>query len=175
MDPYAPPKAELADYEPSGNEATRRSLIAHEVQLKSIGTLYVFVATNAALIGGLAYAAASTAPFPPWTVAALFAVACACGALGFGFRALRPWVRAPGAIAAGLGMIVPPVGTLIGAYVLYLMFCARGRAILAPGYAAIVAATPQVKYRRTIGDWIAIAFVIAIVAALALTLLTQIR
>jgi formate/nitrite transporter FocA (FNT family) len=49
-----------------------------------------------------------------------------------------------------------PIGTLIGAYVLYLMFGQKGRQILSPTYQDIIAATPQVRYQRSTADWIAL-------------------
>jgi hypothetical protein len=175
VDPYAPPKSDLVDHEEAatGAEATRRALIAHEVQLKAVGTLCLF---GVAFAGAWLYLLSVLAPVRQWwTYAVALAIAAALATLGVGFRRLRPWVRAPGTVLAVLAIAAVPVGTLMGPYVLYLMYCARGRAILAPGYAAVIAATPQVKYRRTIGDWIAIGFVIAILLALALTLVSAAR
>ena len=85
------------------------------------------------------------------------------GVLGYGFRRLRPWVRIPATLVAVPGLFAIPLGTLIQAYILYLMFSAKGRVVLGSGYAGIVAATPHLRYRRTVGDWIALGIVVALI------------
>ena len=171
FNPYAPPKALVEDIDPetSAAEATRRAHIAHERQLKSVGLLFYL---STAMLGVSALApvivGGSRAEWP--VVALLAALALAAAATGYGFRALRPWVRYPGAAFAAIGLLAVPVGTLINGYILYLMFGARGRVVLAPEHAAIVAATPTVRYRRTIGDWIALGLLVALLVGMALLL-----
>jgi hypothetical protein len=63
------------------------------------------------------------------------------------------------------------VGTLIHAYILYLLWCEKGRRVLAADYAAIIQATPQVRYKRTVGDWIALALLLLLVVGFAAMLL----
>jgi hypothetical protein len=162
--PYAPPRAEVADHhEVSADDVVRlrEAHIRHEIQLKSVGTLY-YLGGALALVAGLL-----TIPIYLRTASAfgemmgLFALIYAgAGALslvlGYGFRRLMPWVRIPGAILSGMGLLAIPIGTIVNAWILYLMFCEKGRTVLAPEYQAIVIATPEVRYRRTIGDWIAL-------------------
>lgn len=172
MDPYAPPKAELRDADaPTGVEALRISLIGHERQLKSVGSLYLLGAILMTLGGTVALVNAGASA----SGIAIVAIGLALGALGIGFYLLRPWVRIPGGAIAAIGMLAIPVGTLMGAYVLYVMFCKSGRTILAPPYRAVIRATPHVKYRRTIGDWIALGLVIAVLLALILSVVTNVR
>jgi uncharacterized BrkB/YihY/UPF0761 family membrane protein len=61
-----------------------------------------------------------------------------------------------------IGLVGIPVGTLINGWILYLIHCKKGQTILSPGYQDIIAATPHVKYRRSVGDWIALGLVLAI-------------
>jgi hypothetical protein len=49
-----------------------------------------------------------------------------------------------------------PLGTLINGYILWLVFSTKGKTILSNDYAAIVAATPHVRYRIPIVVWILI-------------------
>jgi hypothetical protein len=162
--PYAPPRTEVADHhEVSDDEVVRlrEAHIRHEIQLKSVGTLY-YLGGALALVAGLLMVSVyleTGAPFGE--MIGLFALIYAgVGALslflGYGFRRLMPWVRIPGAILSGIGLLAIPIGTIVNAWILYLMFCEKGRTVLAPEYQAIVIATPEVRYRRTIGDWIAL-------------------
>lgn len=182
--PYAPPKAPLrdADVAAEGAEAIREAHIRHEVSLKSVGTLYLLggaVLLLVALVGATALLAEVDTGAAPMMVGVfgLYAVLAALQlALGVGYRRLRPWVRVPGGILSALGLLAIPVGTLINGYILYLMFSRRGQVILAPGYAAVVAATPHVRYRRTVGDWIALGIVVLLLAcAIVLVALSAMR
>lgn len=172
--PYAPPQAVLEDLEPnvSAAEATRRAHIAHERQLKSVGFLYFLYAAFLALMVALEFANGTRLPTVAWIgTATMAALAAGSAVLGYGFRTLRPWVRIPGAVMSGLGLLAVPVGTLINGYVLYLILNARGRVVLAPGYRAVIDATPHVRYRRTVGDWIAIVLVVLVVLGVVVSLI----
>ncbi|HRQ63542.1 MAG TPA: hypothetical protein PKZ76_01530 [Xanthomonadaceae bacterium] len=170
--PYAPPGAALA--EPSGDntdEALRRAHVRHERQLKSVGALYylgAFMMSLSAIVI-LATPGPST-PTGASPLPALFVlgIAVALGTIGFGFRRLRSWVRIPGGLLSGLGLLAIPVGTLIHGWILYLMFCAKGRMVLSPDYQRVIAATPHVRYQRTVGDWIALAVVLVLLLGIVL-------
>lgn len=171
FNPYAPPKAAVEDIEPgvSAAEAIRREHIAHERQLKSVGLLYFF-ATFALGVSAVVPLAVGGSKVDGAVSLLVGAFAALSAVVGYGYRTLRPWVRVPGAILAVLGLLAVPVGTIINAYILYLMFCARGATVLAPEYAAVVAATPHVRYKRTVGDWIAIALVALFVGGMLIAL-----
>lgn len=174
--PYAPPAAALQDNDPAADseaEAIRRKHVRHEVQLKAVGSLFLFFGTmllvaaagtfvvmfdESIRAGGAESLALMTA------VSAVYVVLAALQlTVGYGFRRLRSWVRIPGGIIAGIGLLAIPVGTLINGYILYLMFGERGRVVLAPNYRAIIDATPHIRYRRTVGDWIALGILVLMV------------
>jgi len=168
ISPYAPPAAVLVDspeFERSEHEAIRESHIRHEIQIKSIGALYYFsggilLLTSVSLI----YQGGSSIPgFDVMTWFFLF-FGVFLPVLGYGFRRLRPWVRIPGGVVGAIGLLGFPIGTLFNLWILYLMFCEKGRTILSPDYQAVIAATPHVKYKRSVGDWIATGIIFGLLA-----------
>jgi len=100
--------------------------------------------------------------------ALMVAMAAVLSVVGRGLRTLRPWVRIPAVLLSILGLFGFPIGTLINGYIIWLILSKKGRRVLSHEYAAIVAATPQVKYRTSIVVWtllgVIVLFVIAIVS-----------
>ena len=177
INPYAAPTAVVADVTPgvSEAEAIRTAHIRHERQLKGIGSLSLLVGFLG-MLGGIAMvvgafgagvgASRGTDDFALGVGAAYISIAALTGFLGLGFRRLRPWIRIPGGILSGIGLLAIPIGTLLNLYILYSMFGAKGQVVLSPSYDAIVAQTPHVKYRYTVGDKIATTIIIALVVGL---------
>lgn len=176
-DPYAVPSAYLEDRpvtDDSAAESLRRMLIRHEIQLKSVGALFYLGGFSMLIMLVVLIPAGLGGAGDLWGTVLIALVLLVGGmycALGYGFRRLRPWVRVPGGILTCLGLLSFPVGTLIGAYVLYLMFGQKGRQVLAPAYQDIIAATPQVRYERTTGDWIALGGVVLLLVAVVVLIL----
>ena len=179
--PYTPPRAALVDAPAAGPDAAvavREAHLRHEVQLKSVGLLYYLGGLGlAAAVVALVLAAidrreALPAPTAAMLLPLLVYLAFGAGAfvVGYGFRRLRPWVKIPGTIVAVLGLISFPVGTLINGWILYLMHCRKGRAVLGPDYGAVIVATPQVKYRRGVGEWIVLGLLLALLVGLLVLL-----
>lgn len=166
--PYAAPQSVVEDLpaaDVGAMEAQRQALIRHETQLKSVGALYylggvVMLGSTLALLGS---GAERLETGVLGMLMALFGLLYL--AMGYGFRRVRSWVRVPGAILAVLSLLSFPVGTLIGAWILYLMFSAKGRQVLAPEYQQVIAATPQVRFQRSIGDWIALILILLLLIA----------
>ena len=169
INPYAAPKAAVEDISDSANpraEAIRRAHINHEASIRSIGTLYYLTAFLTAVV-------AVGALFQLWTGhrdlgdVAIFAIS---GVLATGFfvlgralRTLRPGARTLTAILAGLGLLGFPLGTLINGYILWLVLSKKGQFIFSPEYAAIVEATPHVKYQTSLLVWIILAAAVILV------------
>jgi hypothetical protein len=182
--PYAPPRAAVADHhEVSADEALRlrEAHIRHEIQLKAVGALY-YLGGALALVFGLLMIPVylqTAAPFDQmYGLSALMLVGLGALSLvlGYGFRRLMPWVRIPGAIVSGIGLLAIPIGTIVSAWILYLMFCEKGRTVLAPEYQAIVSASPEVRYRRTIWDWMALIVLSALLlGVIVLVALAELR
>jgi len=171
--PYAAPSAVVADVQPGLSEAesVRQAHIRHERQIKSIGALYFLgaavFAISTVVLGGTIGTAPFSAAFGTGMVAAYAVLAVISGTIGYGFRKLRPWVRIPGGIMSALGLLAFPLGTLVNTWALWAMFSAKGQVVLAPDYAAIIAATPHVRYRYSLGDKIATTILALIVLGIA--------
>lgn len=186
MNPYAAPTAVVADVTPgvSEAEAIRTAHIRHERQLKGIGSLY-FLFAFFGMLGGIAMVVGAfgagvgevrgTDEFALGVGFAYISISALTAFLGLGFRRLRPWIRIPGGILNGIGLLAIPIGTLINLYILWSMFGAKGQVVLSPSYEAIVAQTPHVKYRYTLGDKIATAIILALLLGLAALIFVGVR
>lgn len=164
--PYQPPQAEiLVPPDVSDAVTIRKAHINHEASVKSVGTLF--------LLGGLLFVIAGVTAFggrPNDSLAVRVLIGAAfllfAGvllAVAFGVRGLKSWARIPTAILSGLGLVAFPVGTVIGAYMMYLVLCRKGRTVFADDYKLIVMKTPHVKYRTSIVVWIVLGLVIALI------------
>lgn len=157
--PYEAPSADLslvATRVESADVDVRQAHLKHEAQLRSVGLLY-FLGAFIMLVMAVPFLfafpeagsrEANDLPMLLFFTLFPFAVAFVFCTVGYGFRALRSWVRIPGTAFGLLGLTQFPLGTLINAYVLYLMYCPKGRTVLAPDYARVRAATPHLRHRR---------------------------
>jgi len=183
--PYAAPSAPVQDHVETRDDAVaiREAHVRHEVTLKSVGSLYglgSFMMMFGAIVSIVfpLTARGDTSQDEAIMVLAVMSaiylvVGIGLGFMAFGFRTLRPWVKIPGTILSGLGLLAIPVGTLIHGYILYQIWCAQGQRVLSPDYRDIIARTPQVRYRRTVGDWIALGIVVLGLLGLAALLLSS--
>ncbi len=153
-------------------ESIRTAHLSHEASVKSIGTLY-YIGAVMLIIGAIAL------PFDPkrgiahpWLIATLLILlGVVYFKLGQWFRALQPKARTPGTILAAFGLLGFPLGTLINAYVLYLIHSAKGKVVFSEEYQAVVAATPGIKYKTSLLVWIFIGLLIFFVLAAILAAL----
>ncbi len=174
--PYASPTADLtasvsADPAIREAETIRNKYISHEASLQSIGILYwlgcvmmilfLFVSVIGTFFG--------TSNLSREAIhLAIIGVICLPllvlnGWLGYGFRKLDPRVRIPAGILSALGLIGFPIGTLISAYILYLIFSAKGKVVFSPEYKEIIRLTPHIKYRTSIIVWILLFILLAVI------------
>jgi hypothetical protein len=168
--PYEAPAARVDDPALSGAEAERTAHLRHEARLRSVGVLYWLGAAATVLMVGMSLATAPSADPEGWTtVGAVVLAALLAAVIGWGYWSLSPWVRWPGTAVSVLGLLAIPIGPVIHGYFLYLLWCAKGRRVLAPGYAQVRQRTPHLRYRRTIGDWIAL----VVIAGVSLVLLAM--
>jgi hypothetical protein len=163
FNPYAAPAAPVADISANAEaEAIRRAHISHEASIKAVGLLYylggvgVTLAAAASLLGARDTSVMVTLLLIALGVGQFFA--------GWAVRALQRWGRILGCVLSGLGLLGFPIGTAINAYILYLFLSKKGRTIFAPEYQAVIAATPEVKYRTSIVVWIFLALLVALLA-----------
>ena len=182
--PYAAPTARIDDKINATRdiERIRQDHIRHEVQLKSIGSLYGFAAIllgmSAVFIFITLFVGDNAAPkeYGSMFTGMLLvygALSVAMFAMAYGYRKLLPWVKIPGTLLSVIGLLGIPVGTLINGYILYLIWCKQGQVVLGDGYQDIIRATPHVKYKRTLGDKIALGIVIALLLGGVLLLLAS--
>lgn len=150
----ASPRAAPA-YDRAGNEAVRHELLRHESAIKSVGSLFYFGA-----VGGLGAAimfflwdseAAGAEPvsFAVKVAGALLLLGLATmyGWVGRSVRQLKDTGRYAASVLAAIGLINVPIGTLIGAYILYLLHSEKGKRVFSDEYRSIVEATPHIKYK----------------------------
>jgi hypothetical protein len=171
VNPFAPPKAYVADVETAGSEAeeVRKEHIKRETSIRSIGLLY-YIGGFFAVLGGIGMTVAlSMAPGTNEMPGATFLLVLGPIYLGlgvlslavaYGLRKLRPWARLVCIVLSGFGLLGFPVGTLINGYILYLLLSAQGKRVFEDDYPAIVAATPHIKYRTSVVTWVALGLLI---------------
>lgn len=168
--PYAPPKAVVQDIVQGGSDAEliRQEHIKHEASVRSIGVLYY--------IGGAFMLLASLAMLPSWSrlmdsplLAVIMPIYLVLGVVSIvlarGIRALQPWARTGSIVLSILGLLGFPLGTLVNAYILWLLLSKKGKRIFQEDYPAIVAATPHIKYRTSVVVWILLGLIVLLVAA----------
>lgn len=174
VNPYAPPRTRVDDVsgEASEAETVRREHIKHEASVRSVGTLYYigggFMVIGAAGIYAVGFGEQTPASAPVGLFAVLGGVYAVLGVLAIfvarGIRQLKSWARTTATVLSIIGLLGIPVGTIINGYILYLLHSAKGKRIFAPDYAAIVAATPFVKYRTSLVVWIVLGLLVLVLA-----------
>lgn len=144
-------------------EAIRNTYLKHEASVQAVGSLYLLGAVLLTLGGALALiglttasgAAAKEDPAAPQIVAALF---IGLGLLqlrvGLWLRKLNPKARTPATVLSAIGLLGFPIGTLINAYVLYLLRSKKGEMVLSPYYQGVITATPHIKYKTPVIVWV---------------------
>ena len=165
----AAPAAPLTDA-----ETIRNLHLKHEASLKGVGFLYLLGAVGmilsivgifGAFVAGSSRGASSVGGQEIVMLGIFVLVGVTQLFAGWGLRKLRPWAKVPAAILAGISLLSIPIGTLIGAYILYLLFSVKGRVVLSPEYADIVAQTPHLRYRTSRWVWIALLVVVLLIVA----------
>lgn len=163
FNPYAAPAAPVDDVAANAEaEALRRAHISHEASIKAVGFLYYLGGVGVTLVAAASLLGAKDTSV--MLTLLLLALGIAQFFAGWAVRALRPWGRIVGCVLSGLGLLAFPIGTVINAYILYLFLSKKGRTIFAPEYQAVIAATPEVKYRTSILVWIFLALLIGLIA-----------
>ncbi len=134
------------------SERIRQDHIKHEASVKSVGFLYFLSATFLILGGSFGLAGVGDGAI----LMAIFFLGLAGVQIwvGLGLRRLKPWARVPTAILSGFGLLGFPVGTLINAYILYLVLCEKGRMVFSEEYRRVIQVTPHIRYKTSIVVWI---------------------
>jgi hypothetical protein len=85
--------------------------------------------------------------------------------VGTGLRRLKRWARIPVGILSGIGLIGFPLGTIINAYILYLVFGKKGVTVFSDEYRLVIEQTPHIKYKTSIVVWIFLGLVLLLIVA----------
>jgi hypothetical protein len=151
------------------DESTRNEYLNHEASVKSIGILYYLGAAVLLGAAGMAGFAAFSGPQPDRVSQMIGAAAflAVFGLINFWIgrcmRTLNPVGRIGATIFAVIGLLGFPLGTLINGYILYLLHSEKGKMVFSDEYRAVVAATPNIKYKTSIVVWIFLILIIAII------------
>jgi hypothetical protein len=177
-----------SNVELSQAEIIRKSHLSHEANLQSFGCLYTlggilgiigslfYVATGVFIIaGGLpAQPANQNAPVPNTNPAAAGLVVALLGLVflaisivqllgGRAMQTLNPRGKVLAIIISAIGLLGFPCGTLISAYLLYLLLSTKGEMVFSDRYKEIIQATPHIKYKTSIIVWIFLFLLIAVI------------
>lgn len=145
----------------SASEQIRQAHIKHEASIKSVAILY-FLSSAIVLLAALVSAFSGEAG--AGLIGFLMLGLCAAQIwVGLGLRKLKRWARIPTGILSGIGLIGFPVGTLINAYILYLIFCRKGATVFSDDYKLVIAQTPHIKYRTSVLVWVLLALFVALI------------
>jgi hypothetical protein len=151
----------------SAAEAMRNEYLRHEASVKSIGVLYYLGGAALMLAGivGMFAGGSAVGGFGGGLLGAfLFLLGGGQFWVGTGLRRLRSWARVPTGILSGLGLLGFPFGTIINAYILYLIFSKKGTTVFSDEYHAVIEQTPHIKYRTSIIVWVLLGLVLVLIA-----------
>jgi len=161
-------------------EDTRHKYLSHEASVKSIGVLYILGGIFGTL-AGVAYLVMGVSvlvsqdqmggELPPAAMGGIFiglgilVLALSIGqvVVAVGFRKLAAWSRIPGAVIAAFGLLGFPIGTLISAYIMYLLLSQKGAMVFSPQYKEVMEQTPHIKYKTSIIVWIFLILVLSLI------------
>jgi hypothetical protein len=169
--PYASPVAGVTAGELEGTDAEqiRKMYLSHEASVQSIGLLYYLGG-----IGAILFVLGSAAGTPTSRTPSLVMISLGVGlmivqfALGRGLRKLRPWVKAPVGLFSAIGLLGFPVGTVVSAYILYLIFSRKGTMVFSPEYQEIIRLTPHIRYRSSPLMIILLALLVAVLVTIVI-------
>ncbi|MEM9411900.1 MAG: hypothetical protein AAGA30_12345 [Planctomycetota bacterium] len=142
FNPYAAPQTTevAADELGSDAEQLRRYCLSHETSIKSISLLYYlgggFVLFSL-MFGGMG------------VITSLFFMAIAVFQLSvaYGLRRLHRLARIGGTILSVFSLLSIPIGTIIGGYMLYLLWSKKGQIVFSDRYWQVIRETPHIRYK----------------------------
>ncbi|TWU49771.1 hypothetical protein [Rubripirellula reticaptiva] len=160
--PYAPTShVSLDEVDLSDVEQYRRKYLSHEASIKSMGFIYLLGALFTTPVGLLAMAGSFSIRNDPEGMIVMAIVGSIYtgigllhGFVGYGFRKLKSWARIAGMVTSTMGLIIIPIGTMISAYVLYLLISKKGKVVFSDEYRSVIDQTPHIKYKTSIVVWI---------------------
>ncbi len=162
-------------------ESIRRFYLSHESAIKGFGLLYGFssgcyilIAIAAAVLSVVAFAAeGGIAPgiFVLIYAAVYFVIGALTALVCSGLYKLSDVGKIGGSIFAVLGLCAIPLGTILGGYLLFLLFSEKGNFIFSQNYRAIVKQTPHIRCFVPVFIWILLALFVLLSLFLVFVLL----
>lgn len=156
---------------PANNaEALRRAYIGREASVRSVGLLYYLGGASLGFVGIvllMRYLGGNgREPISDMVTGVSFVILSVLQFVGgSALRHLRPWSRILVGIVSGFGALGFPIGTLINAYILYLVFSPKGAMLFTLEYQVAIAQTPHIRYRTSVGVWIALGIILLLIVA----------
>jgi hypothetical protein len=130
--------------------AIRREYLNHETNLRSLGSLY-YLGAFGGVVGGAVWIAVPQARIPYHQLIGVLMIllGIAYWKLAAWLRDLDPRARLPANILAVIGLVGFPIGTLISAYILYLLNSKKAAVVFSDEYVLVREATPEIKYKTS--------------------------
>ncbi|MFZ9681886.1 MAG: hypothetical protein ACO3DQ_01575 [Cephaloticoccus sp.] len=147
--------------------------LTHEVSIQSIGILYLLGAVISVVSAVMALVQGEAESSRVAVSLLLLGFGAAQLWIGLKLRRLDASANVPATVLACVGLLAFPLGTLINAYVLYLLHSAKGKVVMGPDYPAVRAATPEIKYRMHWVVWVGLALIILIMLATFVNLMNR--
>ena len=177
------------EFDISDVESVRRMHLSDEALIRGVGWLYLLGGALGVLAGlsgiviGAEYAKNKYPPNNGPDLAVLgrelvylgkfvLAVAIPLDYTGWTMTRLDPMGKIFAILFSTIGLICIPIGTLISAYMLYLLLSAKGKFIYSRHYNGIIAATPHTIYRSVL-VWMVLASVMVAAALVVFFFLIQ--
>lgn len=171
--PYAAPVSASVMRGSSDDEVVRNQYLSHEASVKSIGTLCILGGGLGLILGIFYLGTGIAAKFPP-ELEHLKIFMIGLGIFFLVFSALQIYAaisvrklegvgRIMTTVFSAIGLLGFPIGTLIGAYFLYLLWSEKGNFIFTPEYQRVVKATPHIKYKTSIVVWILLGLLLLLI------------
>lgn len=160
-------------------ESFRRKYLKHEASIQSIGLLYMIpgvliLVFGVIFLGMMAFSfltgnQGNPAQVPIGTSLLVAGIYGVLGGLqfymGWALRRFKHGAKLAVNVFSVLGLIGFPIGTLISAYILYLLNSEKGKVVFSDAYQEAIRQTPHIKYKTSI---IVVVFVVIVVALLAI-------
>ena len=179
--PYSPPSSDLGSgyagtLAPADAIALRESLIKHEASIRAFGTLHL-LSSSMFFVKAIAGLLLVVDPEERAAGIALLVMGPVGGLillkLGMGMRRFDPGVKWLVGVMSGIGLLNPPVGTLINAYILYLVFGEKGKTVFSEEYRRVIEQTPEIKYQTPLFLKVLVGLLlVTIVAAIGVALMS---
>jgi len=177
VDPYAPPTAELDGTRLLGGERAemeqiRRAHLTHEARIRGASLFFILPAIALGLAAPMLFGTTLLDANTPVELITRGGAAILLGLIGalygwvaLGLRRLNPAVRTIATVLAAFMMLYIPIGTLFGAYIVYLLRSSKGGTVFTETYRTIREDTPHIVYRTSPIAWAALIALVGFLVA----------